>query len=73
MIVRNVSISCPAKDAETLLGNDFLSNSDQILRAQGSGLSAQSSLVSDPGALGKRDVSAGNWKQGVEIGQQPLL
>lgn len=49
--MRNVGISYPAKDADTLLGNYFWKNSNQILRAQ-------SSLVSDPGAFSKRDVSA---------------
>ena len=63
MIVRNVSISCPAKDAETLLGNDFLSNSDQILRAQGSVLRAHWSQILGHSARGMFQQGTGNREQ----------
>lgn len=69
MIVRNVGISCPAKEAETFRERLWQFQSDP----QGSGLSAQSSLVSDPGALGQEGCFSRELKQGVEIGQQPTL
>lgn len=61
MVISNVGISYLAKDADTILGNYFKNNSNQVLRAQ-------SSLVSD-NVLGH----LAGWQTGgigVEAGQQ---
>ena len=60
MIVRNVGISCPAKDAETLLGNDFWSNSNQILRAQGSELTGLRSRGTQQEGCFSRELETGS-------------